>query len=279
MVGKEIKKILQTKHKLVEFDSTLGEDILNEKQIEKKMKGIDCVIHLAGIIDNSNPNLWEVNVKGTTNVLNAAIKAKAKKFVFMSSTAVYGETKGIINEKSKLAPENNYEKSKVEGEKIVLLAKEKIQVNIIRSAMIFGANDYWKKMFKMLIKKYPLPLSGKNFFQIIYSKEIARVIEKVINKGKNGEIYLAAGNERKTLNEFCRMVQEELNLEKRLIHIPSIFGIILGKLVEIKLLTTENIRHLGKERNYNTKKLKSLGWKQKIDLNKAIKEVVKELKM
>lgn len=277
MVGKELKKVLKN-HKIIEFDHSNGEDILDEKQLDRKMKGVNCVIHLAGIIDNSNPNLWEVNVRGTTNVLSAAIKAKAKKFVFMSSTAVYGDTNGIIDEKSKINPKNNYEKSKVEGEKIVLIAKDKINVNIIRSAMVFGANDYWKKMFKMLEKKYPLPLSGENTFQIIYSKELASVIAKVVQNGKNGEIYLASGDEKKTLNEFCNMVQEEIGLEKKLMHIPSVLGIVIGKVLGIKLLTVENIRHLGKERNYNTKKIKSIGWKQKTDLKTAIKEIVKELK-
>ncbi len=277
MVGRELQKVLKG-HKIVEFDSTLNEDILNEEQLKKKMKGIDCVIHLAGIIDNSNPKLWEVNVKGTTNVLSAAINSKAKKFIFMSSTGVYGSTKGLIDEKTPITPKNNYEKSKAEGEKIVLYAKSKINVNIIRSAIVLGANDYWRKMFNMLEKKYPLPLDGKNTFQVIYSKELARTIAKVIQKGKNGEIYLVSGNEKKTLNEFCNLVQEELKLEKKLVHIPQFVGIIAGKLFNIKLLTWDNIRHLGKERNYNISKLKKLGYKQKYSLREAVREIVKEFK-
>jgi len=275
MVGKELQKVL-TKHTIVEFDSTLNCDILDEEQLKKKMKGVNCVIHLAGIIDNSNPKLWEVNVKGTTNVLSCAINLKVKKFIFMSSTGVYGQNNNLIDEKTPINPENEYEKSKTEGEKIVLYAKNKIHVNIIRSAMVLGANDYWKKMFNMLKKKYPLPLSGENHFQVIYSKELARVIAKVVEKGKSGEIYLASGEEKKTLNEFCNIVQEELELEKKLIHIPSFIGIIVGKLFNIKLLTVDNIRHLGKERNYNTSKLKKIGYKQKYSLKDALKEIIKE---
>lgn len=275
MLGTELKKVLKG-HTNVEFDSALKEDILNEEQLKKKMKGVNCVIHLAGIIDNTNPDLWEVNVKGTTNVLFAAINAKVKKFIFMSSTAVYGNNPSLIDEKTKTNPENTYEKSKLEGERIVLYAKEKIEVNIIRSAMILGANEYWRKMFMMLKKKYPLPLSGNNHFQVIYSKELARIIALVLKKGKNGEIYLASGNEKKTLNEFCNIAQEEMGLEKKLIHIPSFVGIIAGKLFNIKLLTLDNIRHLGKERNYNTSKLEKLGYKQKYSLKEAIKEIVKE---
>lgn len=275
MVGKELKKVL-TKHTIVEFDHHLKLDILNEEQLKKKMSGVNCVIHLAGIIDNTNPNLLEVNVNGTKKVLQAAINAKVKKFIFMSSTGVYGTNNTLIDEKTPTHPENEYEKSKTEGEKIVLKEAEKIDVNIIRSAIVLGTNDYWKKMFKMLEKKYPLPLNGENHFQIIYSKELACAIKTVMEKGEASEIYLAAGNEKKTLNEFCNIVQDEIGLEKKLIHIPSILGIVFGKMFGIKLLTLDNIRHLGKERNYNTKKIQSIGYKQKYSLKDTVREIVKE---
>lgn len=275
MVGKELKKVL-ARHDIIEFDHHLKLDILNEEQLKKKMAGVNCVIHLAGIIDTTNPNLWEVNVNGTKKVLQSAINAKVKKFIFMSSTGVYGTNNKLIDEKTPIHPENEYEKSKAEGEKIVFEEREKIGVNVIRSAIVLGTNDYWKKMFKMLQKKYPLPLNGENHFQVIYSKELACAIKLVMEKGITGEIYLAAGNEKKTLNEFCNLVQSELGLEKKLVHIPSILGIVFGKLFGIKLLTIDNIRHLGKERNYNTKKIHSIGYKQKYSLKEALNEIVKE---
>jgi nucleoside-diphosphate-sugar epimerase len=279
MVGKEVLKILKKKNEITEFDYSLGDDILNKEKLDKKMKGIECVIHLAGIIDTDAKNLWEVNVTGTKNVLNSAINAGAKKFVFMSTTGVYGETKGITDEKTPINPKNKYEKSKAKGEEEVLQKKNKIEVCIIRSAMVLGANEYWKKMFQMLIKKYPLPLDGKNTFQVIYSKELAGAVALVAKKGKSGEIYLASGKEKNTLNKFCEIVQGELGLGKKLTHIPSLIGIIAGKILKIKLLTADNLRHLGKERNYRAKKIEKLGWKSKTPSKKAIREIIKELKI
>ena len=57
---------------------------------------------------------------------------------------------------------------------------------------------------------------------------------------------------------------------------PSIIGLIVGKVLKMKLLTLDNIRHLGKERNYNVSKLKKLGYKQKYSLKDAIRETIKE---
>lgn len=277
MIGKEVVSELKNNNiNTIEFDKKNNGDILDEKKLNEKMKGVDVIIHLAGIIDEKNPDLWKINVEGTKKVLQSAINAKAKKIIFLSSTAVYGNTKSPVDEDTKINPQNNYGKSKAEGEKIILSAKNKINVCVIRSAMVFGLNEYWKKMIKMLEKKYPLPTSGKNTYQIIYSKELARAIITVIKKGKNGEIYLIAGNEKPTLNEFCEMIQEEKGLEKKINHVPTWIGIIIGKIFRIKLLAPENIKHISKERNYNTTKIKKLGWRQKTPLREAIKEVIRK---
>jgi len=278
-VGKRVAcELIAKKHKVIEYDKDLGKDILNEEQLLREMKKADVIIHLAGIVENENPLLFKINVEGTQKVANAAKKAKIKKLIFMSSTGVYGFTKGEVNENSLIRPENTYEHSKASGEKIVLSIMDKTNVCVVRSAMVFGANEYWKNMFKMLQKKYPLPCEGKNKFQIVYVNELARAIVTVLEKGKNGEIYLVAGKEKKTLNEFCETVQKELGLKEGVGHIPTWIGVIAGKILGLKILTLENIRHLSKERNYDTSKIQKLGYKQNTTLEEAIYEVTKELK-
>jgi len=280
LVGKEVARVLKLqKHKIVDFDLQNGKSILNEKQLLTEIKGADAVIHLAGIIETENPSLWKINVEGTQKVVNAAVKAKVKKLIFMSSTGVYGVTKGNVNENTPVNPENEYEKSKVEGEKIVLGSKDKLEVFIVRSAMVFGANEYWKKMFYMLKKEYPLPCNGKNTFQVVYVNELASAIAQVLKNGKSGEIYLISGKEKKTLNEFCEMVQKELGLKIGVKHIPTFIGVLAGRILKMKLLTRENIRHLSKERNYTITKIEKIGYKQKTSLEKAIKKVAKTLKL
>ena len=84
--------------------------------------GVDSVIHLAALIDISasvaDPiQNHEVNVDGTFNMLHAAIKHNVKKFVFASSTAVYGDAKTLpLQENIALQPISPYAASKVAGE-------------------------------------------------------------------------------------------------------------------------------------------------------------------
>src|SRR5208337_4317035 len=71
-------------------------DILDKKLLNEIFDGVDSVIHLAALIDISASVVdpiqnHEVNVNGTFNMLHVAVKHHVKKFIFASSTAVYGD--------------------------------------------------------------------------------------------------------------------------------------------------------------------------------------------
>jgi len=144
--------------------------------------------------------------------------------------------------------------------------------------MVFGANDYWKKMFRMLEKDYPLPCDGKNTFQVIFVEDLARAIALVIEKGEDGETYLVSGEEKHSLNSFCETAKTMLGLPNaKMKHIPAWVAIILGKILRIKVMTLENIRHLCKERNYDISKIKKLGYCQKCCIRDAIEKTIDEM--
>ncbi len=278
-VGRElVTQLKNLKYNVFEFDLIDKKDILNKEHLKEALNGIDWVFHIAAIVENNNPKLWEINVTGTKNVIEEAAKAKVKKVIFLSTTGVYGKTKKLVNEKSDVKPENSYEKSKVEAEKIILEHQEEIKVCIARSAMVLGPNEYWKKTFQMLRKNYPLPCSGKNMFQIIYVKDLARALITIAQSGENGEIYLVAEKERNTLKNFCLDAKEILGKKRKIRYVPSFIAIIFGKLLKIKILNKENIRHLSKQRKYDIEKIEKIGFKQKYSQKEAINETIEEIK-
>jgi UDP-glucose 4-epimerase len=86
---------------------------------------IDGVIHLAALksVEESlqKPDMYfDVNVKGTQNLVDIAAEYKIDKLLFSSSAAVYGNSKsGKVTENSELAPLSPYGNSKLIAEKIV----------------------------------------------------------------------------------------------------------------------------------------------------------------
>ena len=75
-------------------------DIKDTEALHEAFFEVDAVVHLAALIDVAssvtNPSLTnDVNVTGTLNVLQEAAKNKVNRFVFASSTAVYGDAKTL----------------------------------------------------------------------------------------------------------------------------------------------------------------------------------------
>jgi UDP-glucose 4-epimerase len=97
-------------------------DIRDESKLEAAFYGVDAVIHLAALIDITasvaDPaSTNDVNVTGTLNVLREAARCKARRLVFASSTAVYGDSKKLpIDENVIVNPISPYAASKLAGE-------------------------------------------------------------------------------------------------------------------------------------------------------------------
>ncbi len=97
-------------------------DIRNDRDVKKASRGVKYVFHFAAnravlrsVDDPLGTN--EVNVTGTLRLLVAAKENKAKRFVFSSSSSVYGMTKKFPSqEDDKPMPESPYAASKVMGE-------------------------------------------------------------------------------------------------------------------------------------------------------------------
>ncbi|MBI4980241.1 SDR family NAD(P)-dependent oxidoreductase [Candidatus Woesearchaeota archaeon] len=120
-------------------------DILKEDDLAKAMSGIDVVIHLAAITDapstiNNREATFQVNLEGTEKVLKAAARAGVKKFLFPSTTSVYGEAEGLVDENyDNYKPSSPYAEAKFAAEKIVqdFCKAHGLNTNVLRLGTIF----------------------------------------------------------------------------------------------------------------------------------------------
>ena len=154
-----IPKLLKSGYKVIAFDimwfgnylqphpnlEIISGDIRYSEDIN--LKNIDAIIHLASVANDPcgdlNPKTtWEINVLGTMQLIDKAVREGVKQFIFASSSSVYGIKKERnVTEDLPLKPISEYNKTKMVGERIVLSYSNKILCQIVRPATVCGFSE------------------------------------------------------------------------------------------------------------------------------------------
>lgn len=118
-------------------------DILDGRKLRKTLEGIDTVFHLAANVTtpfaDQNPHFFEqVNHWGTAELVYAVEQSDVSKFVYLSSTSVYGSQEEVVTIDTALNPKTFYGISKMRGEEHVRRLFTKMQTYIIRSGNVYG---------------------------------------------------------------------------------------------------------------------------------------------
>jgi nucleoside-diphosphate-sugar epimerase len=135
------------------------------------ISGADCIIHLASKAhDTKNSHsgnlalLKKINCDMTLNLASSASKIGVKRFIYISSIGVLGETSTIVNifdNNSSYNPKNAYSVSKMEAEiGLKKISKDsKMEVVIIRPPLVFGVNapGNFNRLLKLVDLGIPLP--------------------------------------------------------------------------------------------------------------------------
>ncbi|MCK5579625.1 MAG: NAD-dependent epimerase/dehydratase family protein, partial [Planctomycetes bacterium] len=137
-------------------------DIRNTRVVKKAMKGVKYVLHQAALrsVPKSmdNPTEFnEVNVQGTLNLLIAAHKAGVRRFVFASSSSVYGETKRLPErETDPLNPVSPYAATKIMGEIYCRMFWQtyKLPTVALRYFNVFGPRQSLENKYAVVVPKF-----------------------------------------------------------------------------------------------------------------------------
>ncbi|MEE9201505.1 MAG: dTDP-glucose 4,6-dehydratase [Candidatus Brocadiales bacterium] len=245
-------------------------DIKEAELVEKAMKDVDCVVHLAAEthVDRSIMDAAEfimTDVCGTFTLLEAAKKFKVKRFLQISTDEVYGSVpEGAAREEDRLNPSNPYSASKAAAD---LLAKSYyttygLPVTVLRPSNNFGPYQYPEKFIPLFVTNaimdVPLPLygDGQNVRDWLYVEDNCRAIDLVLHEGKPGEAYNISGSSQRTNVEIARMIVDELNKPQTLINLVK--------------------DRPGHDRRYSIdgSRLENLGFVRKFEFETALKETI-----
>src|SRR5271157_69151 len=204
-------------------------DLLDIDSVKRAVEGADVVYHLAAIVNyGSVPKelMYRVNVDGTRNLLECS---KAEKFIYQSSTAVYGNRmkENPANENTGYKPSNYYGQTKAMAERLVL---EKGGI-VLRSPVIYGPGfDTGFDYVLSQIENGKMRILGKgdNLVQWVHIDDLVRALILARDKGKPGEKYLVSGPESKTQKQLLSLLAEHLGVTPPDKHVPEFLANLLA---------------------------------------------------
>ncbi len=211
-------------------------DIADKQSLEKAAAGVERVVHLVGIIqETGGASFAGIHVEGTRNLLEASKKAGVRHFVYQSAL---GTRPGAVS---------RYHRTKWEAEELV--RKSGIAFTILRPALIYGPGDQFTMRLAEIIRISPvLPVigTGKSRLQPISIGDVVAAIHKIVTTDSFlNEMYEIGGPEQLTYEEVTAAIADAMGIRRPAVHMPIFFVKAAARMLEAvlprPLVTTDQL--------------------------------------
>lgn len=179
-------------------------DVLDPISLSESLKGVHTVIHTAALV-SFNPRkakiIFDTNVTGTKNVVDACLATGVKKLIHVSSVAALGRRKGVnqISEESTWVDStlnSDYAMSKYQAELEVYRGYEEgLHVSVVNPSVILGPGDWNRsssQIFKYIWNEKPFYTAGVlNYVDV---RDVANMVYALHKSDFNGERFIAHAN-------------------------------------------------------------------------------------
>ncbi|MFO7999601.1 MAG: NAD-dependent epimerase/dehydratase family protein [Marinilabilia sp.] len=212
-------------------------DISDPRALDDHTQGVEHIIHVAAITAHHLTNYTtyrQVNAEATEQLLKAGLNHGVKKFLYVSSANAFGfgDLARPGNETTPIRPPFSgsfYAQSKLEGQQRVMKYSDKLHVTVVNPTFMIGPYDGKPSSGQIIRMGYRkkiifCPPGGKNF---VNATDAAKGVVAALEKGKNGEAYLLAG-ENLTYKEFFRKMSDITSNRAVYITLPAFVLYLAG---------------------------------------------------
>lgn len=263
-------------------------DLTDARALNAAAMGVDVVYHIAATYREAGQRdaaYRAVNVRGTENVLNAALEGGARRVVHCSTGGVHGHiAHPPATEDAPFAPGDIYQETKLEAESVAreFGRSQRLEVVIARPIGIYGPGDMrFLKMFRGLARRrFPVLGSGKVFYHLTYIDDLVEGFRLCgETPAAAGRTYILAGPRYTTLNELVAMIARELGVKAPRWHLPVWPFWTAGLLCEMVCipfgveppLYRRRVDFYTKSRAFDTTRARTeLGYSPRVDLEEGI---------
>lgn len=254
-------------------------------ELDRACQGCTAVVHLAARVhvmhDEAPDSLAEfrrVNVGGTRAVLDAAARARANRFLYVSSVKVNGDGRLEPYRETDLPrPEDPYGVSKSEAEDLVRSYDRHIETVILRSPLLYGpgVRGNFRRLLGLahVARRIPLPLGGlHNRRSLIYVGNLADAILHLLQSPEaRGRTFLVSDGEDLSTSELVRRIGRAGGFAPRLIPLPEALLRFTAGLVG----WSAEVRRLAGSLAVDAAALAATGWRPPYTVDEGLAETVR----
>lgn len=196
-------------------------DITNKQSLINALQGVETFYAVGAAFKlwakNPKKEIYDVNLSGTKNTIEAAAAAGVKRIVYVSSIAALNYTTVPTKESYGYNPDRRdmYYNSKNDGEKLAfeLAKKHNIELVAVLPAAMIGSEAFAPlnvsyNIIRAILKK-EIPVETNITLNWIDVKDVAEGCYLAATKGKNGERYILA-------NEKCTSIKQTTEIAREL---------------------------------------------------------------
>lgn len=201
------------------------------------LSGVREVVHLAAHVhqlraQSSQAQRYQaVNVAGTESLARAALDSGVRRFVFVSSVKVHGESTPPdrpFTERDAPAPQDDYGRSKWQAEQCLrtMCGASAMGVSVLRPPLVYGpgVGANFQALLRLADSPWPLPFAGlRNLRSLIYVENLVDAIAKVLTARTPGiETYLVSDQHDLSTAELVAGLRQALGRPRRLFGVPQV---------------------------------------------------------
>jgi nucleoside-diphosphate-sugar epimerase len=266
-------------------------DLRDPETVKRALDKCTVVINAAALTDLSASldSLFDTNVRALRMMLELASRTDLRRFVQISSIGAFDKTHALINEDTPLSPINNYDRSKIAGEKIALsyCKEKKAPATILEPSAVYGPRVRigFKYLLEVLMQgKMRYPVKESTRLNMLYVADLIQAVEKaIVIPEAVGERFIIGDEVSYTYKEIIDLAAKELGVPPPRGHVPfsiakcyafyaQTLAKAMGRKPELTVayfdyLTTDMILDISKAKRI-------LGFKPQYSLAQGMKEMV-----
>ena len=183
------------------------------------MVGAEIVYHLAsGEWRGPQASLMDIDIRGTRAVVEAALDAGVKRFFYVSHLDADRASAYPVLKAKGIAEET--------------IRRSGINYTILRSAIVFGANDGLTTGLARILSALPfyfiIPGDGKSLLQPIWVEDLTTCLTWALDDAETeNRLFEVGGPEYLSFNQIVELVMQVIGIRRRILHIrpPYLRGV------------------------------------------------------